>query len=170
MMTCITGTPGTGKSSLSGELNRRGHTVIHVVDTIEPYIISRDDERDTIMVDEERWAREFPPVDGIVEGHLAHYLSCDCVVILRCRPDILASRLKERGYSEEKITENVEAEALDAILQETVGAFPASKIHEIDTSCLEVNAEADILEEIISGTRSASFGSIDWSDYLLERL
>ena len=45
-------------------------------------------------------------VDGIVEGHLAHLLPCDRVVVLRCRPDILRERLAPRDYPEEKIAEN----------------------------------------------------------------
>jgi adenylate kinase len=167
MMIGLTGTPGTGKSTLSHELEERGYPVTHLADTIGPYIIEEDKERDTLVVDEEAWAREFCPVDGIVEGHLAQYLPCDRIIVLRCRPDVLAQRLKKRNYSEKKIRENVEAEALDIILQETVERFRDEQIYEIDTtSCglMELTEEA---EKVIQGTRPPTYGMIDWSEYLL---
>ena len=166
MMIGITGTPGTGKSSLAEELRRRGHHVISCTTTLEPYILERDEERDTYVVDEERWAEEFIPVEGFVEGHLAHYLSCDFVLVLRCRPDVLEMRLRTRGYSDAKIRENVEAEAMDLILQETVGRFPPQRIHEIDTTFLTVEEMAEIVERVFQGKTVASYGAIDWSEYL----
>jgi adenylate kinase len=168
MMIGISGTPGTGKSAVAQELANRGYQVIHLVDTIGPYILEKDEERDTRVVDECAWARDFLPVEGIVEGHLAHYLACDRIIILRCRPDELARRLKKRGYSAEKIRENVEAEALDSILQETVDRFQEDQIYEIDTTRCRIPELADIVEEIIHGSRSPSYGTIDWSMYLLE--
>ena len=168
MMTGITGTPGTGKSTLGEELSRRGHPVMHLVDTLRPYILEHDETRDTDIVDEERWAEEFPRFDGIVEGHLAHYLPCDLIVILRCRPDVLEGRLRNRGYIDEKVRENVQAEALDVILQETVERFREDQIYEIDGTTLSTEKEADIVEQILRGDRSPSYGMIDWSSYLRE--
>ncbi len=167
MMIGLTGTPGTGKSTLSHELEERGYPVTHMVDTIKPYIIDEDEERDTLVVDEEAWAREFCRVEGIVEGHLAQYLPCDRIIVLRCRPDVLARRLQKRGYSEKKIRENVEAEALDIILQETVERFRDDQIYEIDTTPCGLKDLADEAEKVIEGTRSPRYGTIDWSEYLL---
>jgi len=42
MMVGLTGTPGTGKSSVAAELERRGHRVVHLVDTVQPYILEED--------------------------------------------------------------------------------------------------------------------------------
>ncbi|MDD1679472.1 MAG: adenylate kinase family protein [Methanomicrobiales archaeon] len=168
MMIGLTGTPGTGKSTVADELARRGRRVIHLVDTIRPYILEKDEQRSTSVVDEQRWAEEFVPFDGVVEGHLAHYLPCDRIIVLRCRPDILAARLKARGYPEEKIRENVEAEALDVILQETVDRFGEDQIYEIDGTLHMVPEIADQVELVIEGTCLSSYGDIDWSRYLLE--
>jgi Predicted nucleotide kinase (related to CMP and AMP kinases) len=168
MMIGITGTPGTGKSTLAQELIRKEYQVIHLADTFGPYILEKDEERDTMVVDECRWAEEFKPVDGIVEGHLAHHLPCDRIIVLRCRPDILALRLRTRGYSEEKIRENAEAEALDIILQETVDRFREDQIYEIDATGCGVCDLVDHVEGIIQGCCLPSFGKIDWSVYLLE--
>ncbi|MDG6251658.1 AAA family ATPase, partial [Methanocalculus sp.] len=106
MMIGLTGVPGTGKTTVADILEERGVYVVRINDTITPYILGRDPDRDTIIIDEELWAAEFQPVDGVVEGHLAHLLPCDRVVILRCDPDVLVDRLIGRGYSPEKAEEN----------------------------------------------------------------
>jgi adenylate kinase len=119
MMCGITGTPGTGKSMIGTELSRRGHTVVHLTTTVGPYVIGDDEERDAQIIDTDRWAAEFVPVDGFVEGHIAHLLPCDRIVVLRCRPDELKKRLMKRKYPKKKVRENMEAEALDVCLIET---------------------------------------------------
>ncbi|MEN6512910.1 adenylate kinase family protein [Methanoculleus sp.] len=166
MMTGITGTPGTGKTSIAAELAQRGHRVVRLTDTVKPYIIEEDRCRETLVVDVDRWATEFKPVDGIVEGHLAHLLSCDRVVVLRCRPDLLRERLAPRNYPREKVAENVEAEALDVILIETLEGHPDEHVLELDTTDLSTGECADRIEQFIRGELPASCGSIDWTDYL----
>lgn len=166
MMCGITGTPGTGKSAVGNELARRGHRVVHLTTTIGPYVTGEDEERDAQIVDTDRWAAEFVPVDGFVEGHIAHLLPCDRIVVLRCRPDVLRKRLAQRKYREQKIRENADAEALDVCLIETVEAFEPSQILEIDTSALDPATCADRIEGFVRGEVPADFGHIDWSGYL----
>ncbi|MCU0632597.1 MAG: adenylate kinase family protein [Methanolinea sp.] len=166
MMIGITGTPGTGKSGVAHELRARGHPVIALSDTIAPYILERDEARDTLIIDEERWAREFAKVEGFVEGHLAHLLPCDRIVVMRCRPDVLASRLRGRGYGEAKIVENVEAEALDVVLIETLEEYQKDQVLEIDTTDRDTKDCAGMIEKFAKGNIPPSFGSIDWSAYL----
>ncbi|MDN7011636.1 adenylate kinase [Methanoculleus sp. FWC-SCC3] len=166
MMTGITGTPGTGKTSIAAELERRGHTVVRLTDTVRPYVIEEDCSRQTLVVDVDRWVDEFEPLDGFVEGHLAHLLPCNRVVVLRCRPDILRERLLPRNYPEEKVAENVEAEALDVILVETLEEHPGEHVLEVDTTDLSVGECADRIEWFVRGELPPSYGSIDWSDYL----
>jgi len=168
MMCGITGTPGTGKSSAADELARRGHPVIHLADTVQGYVIGEDSERDTRIIDEDRWAREFVPVEGFVEGHLAHLLPCDLVVVLRCRPDRLLARLRARGYGEEKCRENVEAEALDVCLIETLDRHDPGHVLELDTTDMPPERVADGIEGFFGGKIPPSHGGIDWSLYLLE--
>lgn len=166
MMWGITGTPGTGKSMVADELARRGHTVVHINDTVQPYIIGKDEDRDTQEIDTERWAREFVTVNGFVEGHFAHLLSCDRIVVLRCRPDELKKRLMIRNYRIEKIRENAEAEALDVCLIETVEGHDPSHILEIDTTDHDPVYCATQIERFAQGEIPAAFGTIDWSSFL----
>jgi adenylate kinase len=79
-------------------------------------------------------------------------------------------RLKSRGYSEEKVRENIEAEALDVILVE---AFEwCKKVFEIDTTGKGIEETGQDIEKIIDHILSGSEeelseykpGSIDWID------
>ena len=166
MMCGITGTPGTGKSMTGEELSRRGYSVVHLTTTVGPYVIGEDEERDAQIIDTDRWAAEFVPVEGFVEGHIAHLLRCDKIVVLRCRPDELEKRLAQRKYREKKIRENADAEALDVCLIETVENFIPSQILEIDTTGHDAAFSADLIEGFIRGEIPADFGHIDWSGYL----
>jgi adenylate kinase len=166
MMCGITGTPGTGKSMIGTELARRGHTVVNLTMTIAPYVTGEDEERDAQIIDVDRWAEEFVPVNGFVEGHMAHLLPCDKIVVLRCRPDELKKRLAQRKYREKKIRENADAEALDVCLIETVEEFEDSQILEVDTTGRDAPSCADTIESFYRGEVPADFGHIDWSDYL----
>jgi len=166
MMCGITGTPGTGKSMVGEELFRRGHAVVHISDTVGPYITGNDEQRDARIIDVDRWAAEFVPVDGFVEGHLAHLLPCDRIVVLRCRPDVLKNRLSLRKYREEKILENFDAEALDVCLIETVDEYEPYQIFELDTTVHDVPYCADQIERFVKGAIPSGFGTIDWSVFL----
>lgn len=169
MMYGITGTPGTGKSAIAMELEARGFPVLHLSDTTGPYVLEADPDRDTLVIDEERWAEEFPLFDGFVEGHLAHILACDRVIILRCRPDILAERLVKRGYSPGKVRENAEAEALDVVLIESLDCHPAGQIFELDTTDRSIRESCDMIVQFVQGTLPPVHGAHDWSSYLGHR-
>ena len=170
MMVGITGTPGTGKSTVAAVLAGRGRRVVHTTETVGPFVLGDDPERDTRVVDAEAWAAAFEPVDGVVEGHLAHLLPCDLVVVLRCRPALLEERLAARGYAREKVRENAEAEALDVILIETLEGISREQVLEVDASVRSPEEVADLIEGFIEGTVAPSVGTVDWSSYLLEGL
>lgn len=166
MMCGITGTPGTGKSLTGEALAARGHTVVHLTGTVQKYVTGFDEKRDTQVIDTDRWAAEFRPVDGFVEGHFAHLLPCDRIVVLRCRPDKLKERLMQRKYRAEKIRENAESEALDVCLIETAERFDPSQILELDTSGMDAVSCAIRIEQFFRREIPGGFGTIDWSGYL----
>lgn len=166
MMVCISGVPGTGKSSVSEVLREMNYNVIPQNDTTGSYFICDDPDRDTAVIDEDLWAAEFEHFDGVIEGHLTHLLECDKLVILRCRPDVLEVRLDKRGYSPEKVRENVEAEALDTILIEALENHKDDIILELDTSERTPEEIAVEIDDFIRGKREAGFGNTDWSEYL----
>lgn len=168
MMIGITGTPGCGKTSVAEELRRRGFSVLDLKTTVKDYVIEHDDELGSDIIDDEKWAEEFPYTEGFVEGAFAHYLPCDKIIVLRCRPDVLKKRLEPRGYSVSKVRENLEAEALDVILIETADAFASEQIYEIDTTNIKLDKIADLIISFADDEIESSFGEIDWSEFVNE--
>ncbi|NOZ82541.1 MAG: AAA family ATPase [Euryarchaeota archaeon] len=165
----ITGTPGTGKTAVAEELGRRlGVRVVHLSELAELAACGYDHARGSVEVDLEllqEAVEEHLSGDVILEGHLAHLLSIDDarVVVLRCSPEVLERRLKARGYSGEKLRENLEAEALDVCLIESVERH--SRVYEVDTSHRSAAETAECVIEIIQGKGERYLpGKIDWSE------
>lgn len=103
----------------------------------------------------------------IVEGHLAHLLSVDTVIVLRCSPKILGKRLKKKKYNKKKIMENIEAEAVDVITVESLERY--KKVYEINTTNINQEKVAEDVESILGGKfKNYKVGNIDWSGEILE--
>jgi adenylate kinase len=106
----------------------------------------------------------------VVEGHLSHRLGAEVVIVLRCNPLVLKERLGKKGWSEEKILENVEAEIVDAILVE---ALERDDVYEIDTTSMDPEEVADAVERVIKGEVSRNGfkpGRIDWIGEVADRI
>jgi adenylate kinase len=160
----VTGTPGTGKSTVSERLDGK---VVDLREYLEENSLGEVNENGEIEVDID-YLRENPPeepdgADLVVEGHMAHFLDLDYCIVLRCRPDILRERLQKRDYSRQKIEENVEAEAMDVILSQT--AQRQGKIYEVDTTGRSVE---EVVEEVrnASDERKEDYGKVDWAEFL----
>jgi len=168
MRVAVTGTPGTGKTTAT-ELLESDLEVLHLNATIEA-------EELTAGTDEERgsWVADLDAVsawlegrdDVVIESHLAHLVDADRVVVLRCRPAVLEARLRDRGETEEKATENAEAEALDLILAEAVDRHGERSVYEIDTTDAAPDAVAAEIEAVIEGRRPPAAGTVSFVDYL----
>jgi hypothetical protein len=57
----------------------------------------------------------------LIDGHLAHHLPVDALIVVRCEPSELEKRLSARGYSAHKIQSNVEVEMLGGPWPELIG-------------------------------------------------
>jgi Predicted nucleotide kinase (related to CMP and AMP kinases) len=104
----LTGTPGTGKTTVSELLKKEGYNVLD----LKRFVKTNDlgDQKQEFEVDIERTRRRVDKQDfDFVEGHLSHHLSVDVCFVLRTRPDILRDRLEQRQYTKSKIDENVKA-------------------------------------------------------------
>ncbi len=164
MKIALTGTPGTGKSTVAGLVDA-GFRVVHVNDLIkEGYNLGADEERGCLIADIPRLSRYVKGLKGdvILEGHTSHLLPVDLVIVLRASPAALRERLRPRGWSPAKIRENVEAEALDIILAEAMGT--QKKVYEIDTTNMTPMQARDAVLEAIKGTDKYSPGSVDFSE------
>jgi adenylate kinase len=170
MLIAITGTPGTGKSSACGVLERRGYLVVDLdqVARKEGLVVGRDQSResDEIDVDALRELLNVPAKVAILKAHYSHLMDVNVTVVLRCRPSVLQKRLEARGWSPEKVRENLETEAIDLITQEAVARVPF--VYEVDTTDLAPAQTANAILEILKGnTRGHEAGSVDWTHEVL---
>ena len=137
----MSGSPGTGKSTVSSLLEDLGYHIETVESLAEEFeCIEEADPHDGARpIDVEKLQKKLqvawedgPKIQTVVDGHLSHLLGIDCVVILRCRPEELRERLVRRSYSSQKIDENVDWEILGGPWAEIEDGKP---IIEFDTSC-----------------------------------
>ncbi len=165
----ISGTPGTGKTQVSGLLAKQlGFKLIAINDFAEGHnLIEETDERGSLVIDEEKLKVEIDKLSGdiVVDGHLAHFCSADLVVVLRTSPIVLEKRLLSRSWSPAKITENVEAEILDVILQEAVEVN--STVVEIDTTACDVESVVSVISDMIKNKNYGDYrpGKVSWATY-----
>ncbi|MES3162469.1 MAG: adenylate kinase family protein [Halorubrum sp.] len=164
----VTGTPGTGKTTATKRLEDE-YDVIHLNDRIkanDDLWTERDADRDTLVADLDAVAAHLGDWSGVLDSHLAHHLAVDRVIVLRCRPDVIADRLRDRGESPETATENAESEALDVLLSEAVSNHGLERVYEIDTTGRDPDAVADEIRAAIDGDREPSAGTVDFTDYV----
>lgn len=163
MIVAITGTPGVGKTDVAEALSGKGYVVKSVSELAERHDTIVGEEMGSRVIDTETLSSQIDRSEfSILEGHLSHQLSPDMVIVLRCNPKILKERLDKKGWEEDKILENLEAEITDSILME---AMSLKNTYEIDTSERGVEEVADIIIRLINeGDRSEEFkpGKIDW--------
>jgi len=172
----LTGTPGTGKTTVSTLVaDRLGVEVVHLNDVIrEAELFSeRDADRNSLVADldaVEAWLDDSRAGerdgDLLVESHLAHLLDADRVMVLRCHPESLKPRLRDRGEPEASVAENAESEALDTILAAAVDRHGEDAVWEIDTTDRTPEAVADDVVAAIEGAIDPRVGVVDFIEYL----
>ncbi len=173
MRVAVTGTPGTGKTT-AVSLVETDLEVVHANDVIreEGLYTEVDEERGTLVTDLDALGVRLGEYESragtglLVDSHLAHHLDPSAVIVLRCRPDRLESRLRERGESAGKASENAEAEALDLVLSEAVSAVGIENVYEIDTTDREPAAVADEVEAVLAGEREPSAGEVAFEGFV----
>lgn len=136
----ITGTPGTGKTGMAGELAKMlGWKLVELNRLAEEHGLyaGYDRQRKCRIVDIGLISKEVGRLakkhgNLIIESHYAQDMPCDVVVVLRANPAELRKRLEAKGWPSRKIEENIEAEIMEVIRSEAVGQ--GKKVLEIDTT------------------------------------
>jgi len=180
MLVAISGTPGTGKTSVSKILEQKGFDIVDLnkLAIEKGFIIGVDEKRGSNIIDvnmlNKHIEKNYTKKDAVfVEGHLSHLLkNMDKVVLLRCHPSVLKKRLAKKSWNDRKIKENTDAESLDVILCESVEIHPRKNIFEIDTTDKTVDQVVSCVLEIVENKfkpmKKYNIGYIDWSEEILK--
>ncbi len=170
MLVALTGTPGTGKTSVARILEKTFKVVY--LKNFKDARIGYDKDRDSYIMDLEKIKKEIDNIDQegtvIIEGHFAHEMNVDMVIVLRCHPDVLKKRLSQRDYKDEKIMENLEAEAMSLITSEAILIHGKDKVFEIDTTDRRPEECADLVMHIIKTGDKRFAPRINYSEEILK--
>jgi adenylate kinase len=175
--TALTGTPGTGKSSVAARLAPRLPSV--EVGELARRLGAATGSGRSVVVDVGRLnrrirARGWPAGVRLVVGHLAGRLPVRDVIVLRCRPIELERRLARAGRgSADDRRENAVAEATDVVLLDSLR--PGRRVWEVDTTGRSVDAVARAVARRLARRGPSRTGIVDWlgdarvTEHLLDR-
>ena len=160
MKIAITGTPGVGKTRVAHELSTvLGFTHVCIAEIAKKVGAIVGKEEESFVVDTDALSQELKEMDDIIiDSHFAEMFDADFVFVLRCEPLVLRERLRGRGYSEEKIKENIMAEMLDYCLVNALEYNPPEKIFEIHENAaeeiLKIVENPTIERSLVNGSRT----------------
>lgn len=172
MLVAISGTPGTGKTAVCERLREDGYQVVDLNKLAfeTDSVVGVDTERGVDIVDTDSLkekVRELRNDVVFLDGHFSHLMDVDVSIVLRCNPDELQKRLAAKKWSEAKIRENVEAEAVDTITVESTETGVDTL--EVDTTNRSAEQTKEAVLKILNGeTEEFKVGQIDWSGVILD--
>uniref|UniRef100_A0A7C2VI88 Putative adenylate kinase n=1 Tax=Ignisphaera aggregans TaxID=334771 RepID=A0A7C2VI88_9CREN len=166
----ISGTPGTGKTSVGKHLSAKmGIPMIELGN----YVIENklylyfDELRNSYVIDEDKVRnsvrRLFEDIGPLIV--ISHYVEVlprdilELVVVLRRDPYELISVLNARGWRTHKVAENVEAELLSVCTLNAVEELGEDMVVEVDTTSRSVSDVAEEILEIVYGEKTC----LPWS-------
>ena len=169
----ITGTPCTGKTTIASKLN--GHVIkVNELAISHNFIEGIDENKGYKIINIDKLSKHIYEMiqDSdellIFEGHVTHLCrGADKVIVLRVRPDILQERLKSRNYSQSKINENLEAEALGVCSFEAYEEY-GDDVVELDLSDMSLDEAVGLVDKAIRGEVASPVGSVDFTDWILK--
>jgi len=164
----VTGTPGTGKKSVSRilahQLGLKPSSLNSLADGFR-LVDRKSGEVDTTALGA-RISRLRVKGGAVYYGHLLPYVfapeALTKVVVLRCEPGVLKKRLAERGYPDRKLIDNVEAELIGLVSSDAFAVYGDAKALELDTTHTSPQEAALTIAKVLRGEARAQ-GRIDWT-------
>ena len=138
----ISGSPGTGKTSVVELINQAGFNTMNIYDFAKQYgsVDTYDMERESWIVDTDKLHDilmiYLATAEGvwIIESHYPDVVPEQFVTkvfVLSTELRVLRKRLRERGYAEEKVQENLEAEIMQVCWTDSLDAYGESRVVKI---------------------------------------
>jgi adenylate kinase len=139
MIIAITGTPGTGKSTLAKLLKAKGFFVLSDKDFYKKLrkdlVIYYDKKLETNIIDIERWDKLVKKMKKklinqviFIESHMSHLLEVDFVIVLERDLKELRKEYEKRKYNQQKIKDNLEAEIFKVCYFESIEKLGKRKV------------------------------------------
>ncbi|KAL1302572.1 hypothetical protein AAFC00_002953 [Neodothiora populina] len=140
----ITGTPGVGKTTHCQQLAESSglaHLDVNKVVKERNCDDGYDEELKSVIVDEDKLLdaieSELEAGGQIIDWHACDLFPeslIDLVVVVRCDSTILYDRLKSRGYADNKVEENMDAEIMEVLLQEARDSYAEEVVVELQSN------------------------------------
>ena len=172
----ITGTPCVGKTSVAGLLSSILQALyVNLTDLAlkEKLIQGKDKTRNSIIVDEDRMKKRLIELitnsskeNVVVDGHYAVNVVpanlVSLVFVLRRDPVELRKVMKQSGFSEKKLNENLASEILDVCLVDALNIVGQRKVCEVNTTGRSVEDVAHEIMLLLDNPSNCQVGIVDW--------
>ncbi|MDH5754968.1 MAG: adenylate kinase family protein [Candidatus Bathyarchaeota archaeon] len=172
----VTGTPCVGKTAVARLLaSKLDAFYVNLTELAlhENLISGRDEERGSIIADENRMQRKICEIIEdcdkkavIVDGHYAVSVVpkelTTYVFVLRRDPVELRKFMEQCGFSGRKLWENLASEILDVCLVDALNVHGEGIVCELDVSGKSVEEIVGEILDILNGSKKCRVGVVDW--------
>lgn len=172
----VTGTPCVGKTSVARLLaSKLDALYVNLTELAvrENLISGKDEERDSIIVDENRMRRKIREIiegcdqnDIVIDGHYAVSVVprkfVTYVFVLRRDPVELRKFMEQCGFSGRKLWENLASEILDVCLFDALNVHGKEKVCELDATGKSVEEVISEILDVLGRHKECHVGIVDW--------
>jgi len=172
----LMGTPCVGKTSAARLLTTKLDALyINLTDLAlqDHLVLGRDEKRNSIIVDEARMRKKIGEIikktdrkEIVVDGHYAVNVVPQKLVtfvfVLRRDPVELRELMRNCGFSEAKLMENLASEILDVCLVDALNAGENRKTCELDVTGKSVEETVKEILEVMADPCKCCVGVVDW--------